>query len=102
MTEPRILLVNPPLVGGVAFTRQGRCQEREEVLGTTKPPYSLLVIAALLREKGVQLRLVDLTAEERSTESLIGELRRSGSFRPSCCSRRRLRPWRPTSSRWRS
>jgi anaerobic magnesium-protoporphyrin IX monomethyl ester cyclase len=78
MTEPRILLVNPPLVGGVAFTRQGRCQEREEVLGTTKPPYSLLVIAALLREKGVQLRLVDLTAEERSTESLIGELRRSG------------------------
>ncbi len=38
MAEPRILLVNPPLVGGVAFTRQGRCQEREEVLGTTKPP----------------------------------------------------------------
>ncbi len=54
MAEPRILLVNPPLVGGVAFTRQGRCQEREEVLGTTKPPYTLLVIAALLRELGVQ------------------------------------------------
>ena len=67
MTGRPILLVNPPLVGGVAFTRQGRCQEREEVLGTTKPPYSLLVIAALLREKGLEFKLVDLTAEQRST-----------------------------------
>jgi anaerobic magnesium-protoporphyrin IX monomethyl ester cyclase len=70
-----ILLVNPPLVGGVAFTRQGRCQEREEVLGTTKPPYSLLVIAALLREKGIPCRLVDLTAEQRTMAALIQELR---------------------------
>ena len=37
-------LVNPPLVGGIAFTRQGRCQEREEVLGTTKPPYTLVLV----------------------------------------------------------
>lgn len=73
-----ILLVNPPLVGGVAFTRQGRCQEREEVLGTTKPPYSLLVIASLLRGQGHQFRLVDLTAEQRSATSLIDELRRDG------------------------
>jgi hypothetical protein len=29
------LLINPPLINGIAFTRQGRCQEREEVLGTT-------------------------------------------------------------------
>ena len=35
------LLINPPLINGVAFTRQGRCQEREDVLGTTKPPYTL-------------------------------------------------------------
>ena len=32
---------HPPLIGGIGFTRQGRCQEREEVLGTTKPPYTL-------------------------------------------------------------
>ena len=37
----RTLFVNPPLIDGIAFTRQGRCQEREEVLGTTKPPYTL-------------------------------------------------------------
>ena len=41
----KTLLVNPPLVNGVAFTRQGRCQEREEVLGTTKPPYTLALLA---------------------------------------------------------
>jgi len=39
----------------VAFTRQGRCQEREEVLGTTKPPYTLALIASLLRDAYVDL-----------------------------------------------
>jgi anaerobic magnesium-protoporphyrin IX monomethyl ester cyclase len=71
-----LLLVNPPLVNGVAFTRQGRCQEREEVLGTTKPPYTLALAAALLRDRGLPCRLIDLTAERRSTVSLIDELRR--------------------------
>lgn len=82
MLGSQVLLVNPPLVRGIAFTRQGRCQEREEVLGTTKPPFSLLVIAALLRERGVSLRLADLTAEVRTTEDLIQELRRTG-FHPT-------------------
>ena len=48
------LLINPPLINGVAFTRQGRCQEREDVLGTTKPPYTLALAAALLRERGLR------------------------------------------------
>ena len=78
MPHRPVLLVNPPLVNGVAFTRQGRCQEREEVLGTTKPPYSLLVIAALLRERGQSFRLVDLTAEQRTTAAMIAELRAAG------------------------
>jgi anaerobic magnesium-protoporphyrin IX monomethyl ester cyclase len=78
----KTLLVNPPLVGGVAFTRQGRCQEREEVLGTTKPPYTLAVIASLLRQVGADIRLVDLTAERRSVEDLITRLDREG-FRPT-------------------
>ena len=76
-----VLLVNPPLVDGIAFTRQGRCQEREEVLGTTKPPYSLVLAAALLRERQVPLRLTDLTAEQRTPADLAAELTREG-FRP--------------------
>jgi anaerobic magnesium-protoporphyrin IX monomethyl ester cyclase len=78
----RTLLVNPPLVNGIAFTRQGRCQEREEVLGTTKPPYTLAVIAALLRNEGCEVRLVDLTAERRSAEDLVARLDAEG-FRPT-------------------
>ena len=52
----RTLLINPPLLNGIAFTRQGRCQEREEVLGTTKPPYTLVLLATLLREAGCPAR----------------------------------------------
>ena len=77
----KTLLVNPPLVNGVAFTRQGRCQEREEVLGTTKPPYSLLVCAALFRERELPFRLIDQTAEKLSTEAVIARLDRDG-FHP--------------------
>jgi radical SAM superfamily enzyme YgiQ (UPF0313 family) len=81
MTGRRVLLINPPLLGGVAFTRQGRCQEREDVLGTTKPPYSLVVIASLLRERGVDFRLIDLTAEGIGTAEAIRRLERD-RFRP--------------------
>jgi radical SAM superfamily enzyme YgiQ (UPF0313 family) len=82
MLGRRVLLLNPPLVNGVAFTRQGRCQERDEVLGTTKPPYSLALIAALLRDRGHDLRLVDQTAERLSTDALIARLKDEG-FEPS-------------------
>jgi anaerobic magnesium-protoporphyrin IX monomethyl ester cyclase len=75
------LLINPPLVNGVAFTRQGRCQERDEVLGTTKPPYSLVVIASLFRQHGIDFRVVDQTAERLSPESVIERLDAEG-FRP--------------------
>jgi radical SAM superfamily enzyme YgiQ (UPF0313 family) len=78
----RTLLVNPPLINGVAFTRQGRCQEREEVLGTTKPPYTLALLASMLRDTGCDVRLVDLTAERRSVDDLIERLDRE-SFAPT-------------------
>jgi radical SAM superfamily enzyme YgiQ (UPF0313 family) len=75
------LLINPPLVNGLSFTRQGRCQERDEVLGTTKPPYSLIVIASLFRARGIDVRVIDQTANRISTESVIERLDREG-FRP--------------------
>lgn len=72
------LLINPPLINGVAFTRQGRCQEREEVLGTTKPPYTLALAASLLREAGCDVRLVDATAERIGVDQVIARLDRDG------------------------
>ena len=82
MIGQKTLLVNPPLVNGVAFTRQGRCQEREEVLGTTKPPYTLALLAAMLRDAGCEVRLVDLTAERRPVDDLMAQLDREG-FTPT-------------------
>ena len=82
MLGGKTLLVNPPLINGIAFTRQGRCQEREEVLGTTKPPYTLALLSSLLRDAGCDVRLIDLTAERRSTADLIQRLERE-SFRPT-------------------
>ncbi len=82
MLGDRTLLVNPPLVGGIAFTRQGRCQEREEVLGTTKPPLTLALLASMLRQRGQDVRLVDLTASRRSVADLVADLDREG-FAPT-------------------
>lgn len=78
----RTLLVNPPLINGVAFTRQGRCQEREDVLGTTKPPYTLALLATLLRNAGCQVRLIDATAERLSAADVIARLDAEG-FAPT-------------------
>src|SRR5512138_2547190 len=82
MIGARTLLVNPPLVNGIAFTRQGRCQEREEVLGTTKPPYTLAVLASLLREGGFEVRLVDATAEQITVDQIAQRLDAEG-FAPT-------------------
>jgi radical SAM superfamily enzyme YgiQ (UPF0313 family) len=82
MLGAKTLFLNPPLIGGIAFTRQGRCQEREEVLGTTKPPYSLALGAALLRERGCDVRLVDLTATRQTIADLIARLE-AETFRPT-------------------
>src|SRR5437773_9820801 len=78
----KTLLVNPPLINGIAFTRQGRCQEREEVLGTTKPPYTLALAASLLREIGCDVRLIDATAERIEMDEVISRLDRE-AFTPT-------------------
>jgi radical SAM superfamily enzyme YgiQ (UPF0313 family) len=82
MLGQRTLFVNPPLVGGIAFTRQGRCQEREEVLGTTKPPYTLALAAAMYRDRGCEVRLADLTATRQSIDDLVAQLE-AESFAPT-------------------
>jgi len=74
MLGRKTLLINPPLINGIAFTRQGRCQEREEVLGTTKPPYTLALAASLLREVGCEVRLIDATAERIGIDQVISRL----------------------------
>ena len=82
MLGQKTLLLNPPLINGVAFTRQGRCQEREDVLGTTKPPYTLALLAALLRDAGCEVRLIDATAERLDVDQVGARLDRE-AFAPT-------------------
>jgi radical SAM superfamily enzyme YgiQ (UPF0313 family) len=82
MIGRKTLLINPPLINGVAFTRQGRCQEREEVLGTTKPPYTLALLATLLKKAGCETRLIDATADRLSITQIIERMDREG-FSPT-------------------
>ena len=82
MLGRKTLLINPPLINGVAFTRQGRCQEREDVLGTTKPPYTLALLAELLRRADGEVRLIDATAARMTIADVIARLDREG-FTPT-------------------
>src|SRR5512133_3082584 len=66
----RVLLLNPPPVKGVRFTRESRCQEQESILGTVKPPLTLAILAAILRNEGVEILLIDATIERLSIEKI--------------------------------
>jgi anaerobic magnesium-protoporphyrin IX monomethyl ester cyclase len=58
----KVLLVNPPRYNKIPVIREERCEiiERNSVL----PPYSLLQIASLLRERGCDVCLIDANGED--------------------------------------
>jgi anaerobic magnesium-protoporphyrin IX monomethyl ester cyclase len=66
----RVLLLNPPPVKGVRYTRESRCQEQESILGTVKPPLTLAILAAILRNEGFEIRLIDATIERLSVDKI--------------------------------
>ncbi len=57
----RVLFFNPPRFHGIPVTREDRCEitERNSVI----PPYSLMQLAAILREKGHEVALIDANGE---------------------------------------
>ena len=82
MLGRKTLLINPPLINGVGFTRLGRCQERDDVLGTVKPPYTLALLAAIFRDAGLDVRLVDATIDRLSVDQVIAQLD-AATFEPT-------------------
>lgn len=81
MNSHTVLLINPPRINGFSWTREGRCQEREDILGTVKPPLSLALIAALLRKNKIQFKLLDATAFDLESEEVCQWLAES-KFHP--------------------
>ena len=69
------------------------------MLGTTKPPYTLALMAALLRDRGCDVRVVDLRPRRPSTDRRRGSTGSRSIRRWSCFPARRPRSMR-TSWRW--
>ncbi|OGS74722.1 MAG: hypothetical protein A3F91_07655 [Flavobacteria bacterium RIFCSPLOWO2_12_FULL_35_11] len=70
MSSYKVLLINPPRINGFSWTREGRCQEKEDILGTVKPPLSLALIASLLRNNKIHFKLLDATALNLNSDKI--------------------------------
>lgn len=62
----KVAFVNPPPVAGIRYTREGRCQEKESILGSIKPPLTLLIIAAIARSFNHDIIFLDANAKRWS------------------------------------
>jgi len=60
----KVLLLNPPPVDGVNVVREGRCMQRTATWTTVWAPVSLATTAAVLRDAGLEPRIVDGIVEE--------------------------------------
>ena len=80
MKLPRVLLINPPLINGMAFTRESRCQEREELLATVKPPLTIAYLSAMLKDVA-EIMVVEATINRWKTSDVINYLDKK-SFKP--------------------
>jgi anaerobic magnesium-protoporphyrin IX monomethyl ester cyclase len=75
----KILLLNPPYRKGRGFNREGRCTQEASFWTTPWPPYSLASIAAVLREDGHLVEVVDCPARKVRTPGL-GAIAARGAF----------------------
>ena len=74
MNSHTVLLINPPPINGSSWTREGRCQEKEDILGTVKPSLSLALIASLLRNNKIHFKLLDATALNLNIDEIYKRL----------------------------
>lgn len=57
----KVLFVNPPRFDGLPVIREDRCEIVNRYL--VNPPYSLIQIASVLREKGKEVQVIDANCE---------------------------------------
>jgi len=72
----KILLVNPPFGRGKGYSREGRCTQEAGFWATPWPPYSLAMLAAVLRN-GNSARILDCPAQNISENKLSAVVARS-------------------------
>jgi len=70
----KVVLLNPPAVGGVRYVREGRCEQRVSSFQYNMLPISLLTTAALLRREGAEVRVLDAIAEGLDLPAVVAAL----------------------------
>lgn len=71
----KVLFVNPPRYDSLPVIREDRCEIVNRYLVT--PPYSLIQIASIVREKGEEVQVIDANCENLSYSELQGRMRES-------------------------
>jgi radical SAM superfamily enzyme YgiQ (UPF0313 family) len=66
----KILIINPPAYRNTEFIREGRCMQTKSSWAALWMPLSLCYIAAVLRKKGHQIKIIDCIAEKKRNEDL--------------------------------
>lgn len=64
MKDYRVLLVNPPHLRGLRFSREGRCAQSSKIWRTVWPPFSLASIAAVLEKEKIMVKICDCPAQK--------------------------------------
>lgn len=76
----KTLIINPLAVAGVGFVREGRCEQRLSSYQYVLLPVSLPSIAAVLRQNGFKVKIIDAVAENLEWPKLK---ERINSFKPN-------------------
>jgi anaerobic magnesium-protoporphyrin IX monomethyl ester cyclase len=67
----KVLIINPPSLQEQKFTREGRCEQRLSSFQYVMVPISLPSVAAVIREDGHEVKILDCIAQDISLDSLI-------------------------------
>lgn len=71
----KIIIINPPAFRGNDYIREGRCMQTKSSWAALWMPLSLAYIAAVLREDGNEIRLIDCIAEKMGVKELTKTVR---------------------------
>lgn len=64
MNGYKVLLVNPPHLRGLKFSREGRCAQSSKIWRTIWPPFSLTSIGAVLEREKITVKICDCPAQK--------------------------------------
>lgn len=72
----KVAIVNPPPLDHEKYIREGRCEQRASSFQYLMVPISLPSIAALLKQKGFEVKVLDFMAEELDFKAALKRVKK--------------------------